>query len=211
MLDNSILEKLEKQVSYLQGKKDLTQIDMNNLLDKSKQMTEDIELLNEVNKFFTDGIDTKIRKVKHQIEDIINQGLTYIYKDDSIKVSVDTVFKNNKTQFTIAIKDSKVESTNLEDSFGGGVLATVAFLFKVVVNILSKNEKFMVFDESLTFVSKHYQENLSSFIKKLCQDLDMTIVLVSHQPLLHSQADIVYEAQKEANATNFKIMDEASI
>jgi len=211
MLDNSILEKLEKQVSYLQGKKDLTQIDMNNLLDKSKQMTEDIEVLNEVNKFFTDGIDTKIRKVKHQIEDIINQGLTYIYKDDSIKVSVDTVFKNNKTQFTIAIKDSKVESTNLEDSFGGGVLATVAFLFKVVVNILSKNEKFMVFDESLTFVSKHYQENLSSFIKKLCQDLDMTIVLVSHQPLLHSQADIVYEAQKEDNATNFKIMDEASI
>ena len=211
MLDNSILEKLEKQVSYLQGKKDLTQIDMNNLLSKSKQMTEDIEVLNEVNKFFTDGIDSKIRKVKHQIEDIINQGLTYIYKDDSIKVNVDTVFKNNKTQFTIAIKDSKVESTNLEDSFGGGVLATVAFLFKVVVNILSKNEKFMVFDESLTFVSKHYQENLSSFIKKLCQDLDMTIVLVSHQPLLHSQADIVYEAQKEGNATNFKIMDEASI
>ena len=211
MLDNSILEKLEKQVSYLQGKKDLTQVDMNNLLDKSKQMTEDIEVLNEVNKFFTDGIDSKIRKVKHQIEDIINQGLTYIYKDDSIKVSVDTVFKNNKTQFTIAIKDSKVESTNLEDSFGGGVLATVAFLFKVVVNILSKNEKFMVFDESLTFVSKHYQENLSSFTKKLCQDLDMTIVLVSHQPLLHSQADIVYEAQKEDNATNFKIMDEASI
>ena len=83
MLDNSILEKLEKQISYLQGKKDLTQIDMNNLLDKSKQMTEDIEVLNEVNKFFTDGIDTKIRKVKHQIEDIINQGLTYIYKDDS--------------------------------------------------------------------------------------------------------------------------------
>lgn len=211
MLDNSILEKLEKQVSYLQGKKDLTQIDMNNLLSKSKQMTDDIEVLNEVNKFFTDGIDSKIRKVKHQIEDIINQGLTYIYKDDSIKVNVDTVFKNNKTQFTIAIKDSKVESTNLEDSFGGGVLATVAFLFKVVVNILSKNEKFMVFDESLTFVSKHYQENLSSFIKKLCQDLDMTIVLVSHQPLLHSQADIVYEAQKEGNATNFKIMDEASI
>ena len=121
MLDNSILEKLEKQVSYLQGKKDLTQIDMNNLLDKSKQMTEDIEVLNEVNKFFTDGIDSKIRKVKHQIEDIINQGLTYINKDDSIKVSVDTVFKNNKTQFTIAIKDSKVESTNLEDSFGGGL------------------------------------------------------------------------------------------
>lgn len=196
-------DKLTKQCIYMQGLVDSSKQNLNNTLSRSKQLEQDLDLMNIVNTYFSDQIKQKIQTAQHQIEDIINQGLSFIYRDDSIKVTVSTEVKSNKLNFIVNVSDPKVTSSNLEETFGGGVLATIAFLLKVITNVLYKNEKFMIFDESLTFVSKHYQENLSAFIKKLCQDLDLTLVLISHQPLLHSQADIVYEAYKDNNETKF--------
>ena len=204
------LQSLEKQAIYLQGQIDMQKLGLNSLLNKSNELTYELEILDEVNQFVSQAINKKVIKVKHQIEDIINKGLAFVYKDDFINITVDTEFKNNRTQFKVSISDAKVTSANLEESFGGGVLATVGFLFKVVTNILLKNERLMVFDESLTFVSKHYQENLSTFIRELCADLDLTLVLISHQPLLHSQADLVYEAYKDGGAdapTRFRLIE----
>nr|DAX81698.1 MAG TPA: chromosome partition protein [Bacteriophage sp.] len=200
-------DKLTKQCIYMQGLVDSAKQNLNNTLAHLNQLKLDLDLTDIVNQYFTNQIKERIQTAQHQIEDIINQGLTFIYRDDSIKVTVDTEVKANKLNFIINVSDPKITSSNLEETFGGGVLATIAFLLKIITNILYKNENLMIFDESLTFVSKHYQENLSAFIKKLCNDLDLTLILISHQPLLHSQADIVYEAYKDNNETKFNRVD----
>ena len=200
-------DKLTKQCIYMQGLVDSAKQNLNNTLSHSNQLKLDLDLMDLVNQYFTNQIKERIQTAQHQIEDIINQGLSFIYRDDSIKVTVSTEVKANKLNFIINVSDPKITSSNLEETFGGGVLATIAFLLKVITNVLHKNENFMIFDESLTFVSKHYQENLSSFIKKLCNDLNLTLILISHQPLLHSQADIVYEAYKDNNETKFNRVD----
>lgn len=193
-MSRELVNRLEKQKIYLQGLVDAKQIDCNNLLSKSKELDIEIKILDEVNLFFTGKIAQKIDSVKHKIENIINNGLSYIFKDEDIRIVVNTTFKHNKTVFSLAIQDNDSESSALSESCGGGLVAIVSFLFKVVINILYKNERFMVFDESLNFVSKQYQIPLSEFLKKLCSDMKTTIVLVTHQPLVAHSANCVYEA-----------------
>lgn len=81
------------------------------------------------------------------------------------------------------------------------MITIISFLFKVVINLVHKNERFFVFDESLNFVSRHYQEPLSAFIKAICDELDITIVLVTHQPLLADKADMIYEAYESKDGS----------
>lgn len=164
----------------------------NSLSKQEVELSNKVNLLQEVNKFFADTISHKIVDTKIALENLVNQGLSYVF-GDSIKIEIQSVFKNNKTQFALSVVKDKVNKGRAED-FGGGVLAVIAFLLKVSAVIITKTERFMIFDESLTFVSVEYQEPLSKFISKLCEQMGFDIVLISHQPKLSTFADVVYNA-----------------
>ncbi len=200
------LNEVGKTLNQLEGQIDLTKSESNRLIESSKALQIELEVLDEVNKFFTEAMDQRIDEVKHKVEDIINQGIAYVYKTEDLKIQIGTTFKNNKTQFVINLVNGDMVTSKVTESFGGGLIAIVAFLFKVVVNIVYKNEKVFFFDETLNYVSKHYQESLSEFIKKLCEDMDMTVILITHQPLLAEKADMVYEAYESSKGTKFKLL-----
>lgn len=205
MITAETLKQTEDKLIYLRGQRDMAKVECNKILQDSEGMKLELEVLDETNKFFVDALNQKIDEVKHKVEEIINQGLAYVYHSEEVKISISTTFKNNKTQFIITLKDGDIESSKLKESFGGGLIAIISFLFKVVINIIYKNEKFMIFDETLNFVSRHYQEPLSHFIKQLCEKMDVTIVLITHQPLIADKADSVYEAYCTTNgSTKFK-------
>lgn len=200
------LNEVGKTLNQIEGQIDLTKSLSNNLLLSSDTLRMELEVLDETNKFFTEAMQQRIDEVKHKVEDIINQGIAYVYKTDDVKISITTTFKNNKTQFVINLVSGDMVTSKVTESFGGGLIAIVAFLFKVVINIVYKNEKIMFFDETLNYVSRHYQEALSEFIKKLCEDMNMTIILITHQPLLAEKANMVYEAYEATNGTKFKLV-----
>lgn len=211
MMIDSFLTELEESLIYTRGCVDSLDSRCIDLLNNSKSMESRLVLLEGVNTFFTDHITKRVLSVRNRIEDIINRGLLFIYKDSPIKITIEPVFKFNKTQFLIKISNDGVESDNLRSCFGGGVLAIVSFLFKCVINVLYKNEKFMVFDESLNFVSKHYQESLSLFIREFCEEMDVTIVLITHQPLVAESAHTVYEAYRSSDSTRFRMLESAPV
>lgn len=199
------LNKAKDQLTYMKGQRDMLRIECNKILKESETLTLEIDILEETNKYFVEALQNRIDEVRHKVEDIINRGLSYVYKADDVQLVISTTVKASKTQFVITLKDGDIESSKLRESFGGGLIAIIAFLFKVVINVIYKNERFMVFDESLNFVSRHYQEPLSQFIKKLCDEMDTTIVLITHQPLLADKADSIYEAYKAPDgSTKFK-------
>ncbi len=199
------LTALAKQMVYLQGQRDTQAIQSNRHLEAYKHCDVEIRILKEVIDYFSTTISGKIEEVQHTVEDLINKGLRYVFKQDEVGISLSTEFKNNKTQFIITLSDGQSSSTNMLDSFGGGLVAIVSFLFKVVISIIHKNERFMVFDETLNFVSASYQPALSQFIRQLCEDMGVTIVLVTHQPIMADHAHVVYEAfEAKGGSTKFK-------
>lgn len=163
-------------------------------LRKRKQSTEEsLAILEQVNLFLASAVKDKINSTKHQLESLVNHGLQYIFNED-IRIEIASDFKNNKTIFSLRVLKGNLNTGRTED-FGGGVLAVIAFLLKVSATLITKTERLLVFDESLTFVSAEYQEALSQFIHQICQQLDFTIILIAHQPLLAKHADTIYQVQ----------------
>lgn len=151
-------------------------------------------ILEEVNTFFASVIKEKITETKYKLESLVNQGLEFVFTDNKIFITIDSEFKNNKTIFTLSINKEGVNKGRAED-YGGGVLAVVAFLLKIAAIIITGTKRLMIDDEGLTFLSERYQRPVSVFIKKICEQLDFNIVMITHQQQLAKEADNIYRAK----------------
>lgn len=192
---NKQLGSVESELNY--NNKKILQLDK-----EIAELDKDLDITKQANQVLTNLVSVRIDSVKGSIEKIINEGLSIIF-DEPITIAINQGVKRGKTEFSMSIQKYGFEGT--QESFGGGVLSVIAFLLKVVTNLLSNKAKIQVFDESLTFVSVEYQERLSVFIRKLCEDLGYTIVLVSHQPVLSSMAHIKYKVSKNEQQTIYKL------
>lgn len=199
----SVKATLTKDVAKVEASLDFYSNQVDALTSTLAELNADLELTRQANLVLSNLVSTRISTVKGSIERIINEGLALIF-DEVITIEIQEAVKRNKTEFSMVIKKDEFEGGS--ESFGGGVLSVIAFLLKVVTNLLTKKAKLQVYDESLTFVSAHYQVRLGQFIKKLCKDLDYTIVLVSHQPLLSEQADLRYTTNKVNGETVYQLI-----
>lgn len=188
-----MLETLQQKLYKQEAMLEVLDKDCKALEARIAQDNAEVYILEQVNVFLASQIQEKVGETKYKLESLVNQGLEYIFGNGT-KIVIESAFKNNKTIFSLNIvKDGLNEGR--ASSFGGGVLAVVAVLLRVSVILISKVERFIFLDESLNFVSIHYQEKLSHFLKQVCKSLDFDIVLISHQETLNKHADIVYRAE----------------
>jgi ABC-type thiamine transport system ATPase subunit len=87
------------------------------------------------------------------------------------------------------------------ESFGGGVSAVQSLLLRILVILKKDLARYIILDESLASLSEEYVENAAIFLKKMCKDLDMNVLLVTHNKSFLDLADNAYEASlnKDSN------------
>lgn len=203
LLDNK--DKIEEMYNRNKYNMEFLQKEIQELDDEIADSEKEISVLEQTNLLLTKIVGERTGMLKEQIEGIVNDGLSSIFGDVSIKI--ESSIKRNKTEYSIKIIQGDVEG-GLEN-FGGGVTAVIAFTLRVLMIVICKRDRILFLDESLGFVSEQYQEKLSEFIKKLCDNLGFIVILISHQPKMSLHADIVYEAYKSKdNSTKFKRMDD---
>lgn len=188
------IETARHRVAQFHSRAELLQQDIEQLITKQETLSKEQIILDQVNQFLASAIQEKVTTTKHQLEDLVNQGLQYIFTESSISIRIDSSFKNNKTVFSLKINKDNLNSGRAED-FGGGVLAVVSFLLKICSVIITNTERFILFDESLSFISKEYEERTSQFIAKICEQLNFDIALVTHKEGITKYAHTAYEAQ----------------
>jgi len=196
-----MLDKVSKKISSLEAQRDVLQGDIDKSDTKSKAIGTELLILEQANNFFSFQVNQKVSKIKGKIEKLVNSGLAMIF-EDGLKLVIDSSIKYSKTTFSLRIDNNGV--IGMEETHGGGVLSVVAFILRVVITLLTDKRKLLVFDESLSMVSIGYQERLSQFIRKLCDDLGFTVVLISHQPALSEYATMKYEVRKVGSQTKLK-------
>ena len=191
----NILDRKAYKVEDLKERKDSVSV-------KSERLQEEIKVLESVSRILTEVVGERTNTLKDKIVSMVNEALNSIF-NDNIRINITSSIKRNKTEYHIDIIHNG--TTGTQESFGGGVLAVIAFILRVVLIIITNKDRVLFLDESLTFVSEQYQPALSRFIKKICDNLNFTIILISHQPKLSVHADNVYEAYSHNNSTNFKL------
>lgn len=107
-----------------------------------------------------------------QCEKLANSALATIFETDAI-----LKYSSEEGRFII---DEGDYSTDLKEGNGGGYLAVISLVFNLFLLMKLKKRRFLCFDEQFTQISDEYFENFMSFLKVLSKDLDVDILLVTH-------------------------------
>lgn len=136
------------------------------------------------------------------IDKLVTAGLKLVFDDQNLSFVTTTDKLRGKTAVRFQIVEAG-RTTPVMSSYGGGVLAVTGLLIRIATILLLKQRRVLFLDETLSHVSDQYHENTSKLIRKLCEELDFTIVMVTHAPSFAGHATRHYQAQSRANATVF--------
>lgn len=182
-----------------------TDKEFNKLFDKYGSVKEEHRIVSGASQLLSSAKSFKISKKRDRILSMINIALSDIFQYDyCLKIVSSDEEKNvvSNLRYNIVLYKGDIEISRNEsilDSNGGGVQSIISFMFKLLIGIIHSEQKFFVFDESIIGLSEEYHERFSYFIKRLCEEEDVTIVMTSHVAPLLSHAHIYYDVDGKKN------------
>lgn len=137
------------------------------------------------------------------IDKLVTAGLKIVFDDQTLEFRTEVDKYRGKTAINFQLlQDGR--STPIMDSYGGGVLVVAGVLLRVVTIVTLKMRRFLLLDESLSHLSIQYVPAASLLLSKLCEELDFTILMVTHEQAFADNADTHYLARKTNGVTVFE-------
>lgn len=160
-------------------------------------LSETIEDLDRVTILLNSLGEDRQLKAQQTIEDLVTRGLQTIFDDTlSFHIVQSVKGKSATVDFVVATTlEGKTIETPVMDARGGGLAATIGFLLRLVVMLLSKgtrSENILLLDETFAHVSEEYIEPLRLFLREIVDKTGVQIIMVTHQPQFAEDADKVY-------------------
>lgn len=146
------------------------------------------------------------QQAQEQIERLVTQGLQTIFSDDlSFHLKAGVRAKTPVIDFVVrsTLEDGTVVDTDVMEARGGGLAATVGFLLRLVILLLSRyrQETILFLDETFAHVSAEFLPRLIEFLKDLVEKTSVQVFLVTHEELFLAVADIAYRLTQVDGAT----------
>ena len=143
--------------------------------------------------------NTKMEKKKDFILHVINSALGEVFDQDII-IDIQSSLVGSSLKYDIVLFQNDIEiarNEKLLTNNGGGVLSFISILFKILIGYIYSDNRFFLFDESISQVSPTYRPKLAKFIQGFCKEYGFTICLVSQTDDIDEFADIRYILSSE--------------
>lgn len=142
-----------------------------------------------INKFS----DSLLRK----LESLLTIALKKIFYDRNYSVQIRTIDKRNSKCVELFLNDNGNLIPIKNSCVAGGILVVIATVIQCFYIINLPNVANALFlDEQLGQVSAQYIDNFIEFIKTLCSETGLSIVLITHDNKFMKYGDRVYMADK---------------
>jgi len=128
------------------------------------------------------------------LDKLVTSGLKAVFDDQKMAFAAKVDRYRGKTSVKFELNHAGVVAP-IKDSYGGGVQVLVGVLLRVAVIITLGLRRILILDESLAHVSPQYVPNVSRLLSRLAEELDFTIVMISHDDEFAASADRHYQAQ----------------
>ena len=144
----------------------------------------------ETRQYYKKAIDLIYEKSIQELKDVLNSALSYIFKDKSLEVDIQLSDKRGKSlTFIITNNGRKV---SLKRGMGMGVKCVISCILHIYY-LQCKDSKILMLDEAYSNISKDYISDFFDFLSKLCEKLQFTLILITHDERFIEYADRVYE------------------
>lgn len=137
--------------------------------------------------------DSLLRK----LEELLTIGLKKIFYDRDYSLQIKVVDKRNTKCVELLLNDGGNLIPVKNSNVAGGVLVVIAAIIQVfyVIN-LPNVANYMFLDEQFSQISLQYIDNFIEFIKTLCSETGLSIVLITHDNKFMKYGDRIYVADK---------------
>ena len=138
------------------------------------------------------GIATQ-NQISFHISDITSLALEAVFTNP-YELKVEFVQRRNKTECDLTFARDGMQIDPLTAS-GVGAVDVAAFALRIASWSMAhpKSRNVIILDEPFKFLSENYQDRASAMVKELSEKLGLQFIIVTHEPILASYADKVFE------------------
>ena len=188
------LERQKGQQLQIENTIALTNRDVNEKKRDLQRHEKAREIIREV------GLKTQ-QQLSFHISDITSLALEAVFADP-YKLVVDFVQRRNKTECDLYFDRDGNRMEPLLAS-GGGAVDVASFALRIASWSMQrpKSRNVIILDEPLRFLSANHQEQASQMIKEVSEKLGIQFIIITHEPILASYADKVFETKIKKGVT----------
>ena len=150
-----------------------------------------------VQEVFQSAIKLLYDNLSMHLGGIITEGLSMVFPDSNYQFVIDFVERRGTVEADLWLEDDEGERYHPLDAVGGGISDFVSLLLRITYLILSDYENTLICDEPGKFISSDKREEAANFLKKICEDFDFQVLMVSHIPEMIQCANVVYTLKKQ--------------
>lgn len=141
-----------------------------------------------------------------QIETLVTQALRTIFGQE-LSFHLTPVVRGKRPEIDFVVRstlnDGTIVDTDVMEARGGGLAATVGFLLRLVVLLLSadKQDTVLFLDETFAHLSRDYEPRMAEFLHELVERTGVQIVMVTHSDAYTDHADTRYHFKLAGGVT----------
>jgi DNA repair exonuclease SbcCD ATPase subunit len=154
----------------------------------------DTAILSKVGNLFKHLLDSLLDEKKQEVQNLVTYGLKTVFNDQDLKFHIEIEPRASSVHTSFKTEQVGVTQGDVLENFGGGIVNLESFLLRIITLFQTKLSSFLFLDESFANLSDDYSENCSLLLKNLCNQLGLTIFLITHNELMLNSADKVYKA-----------------
>jgi DNA repair exonuclease SbcCD ATPase subunit len=131
------------------------------------------------------------KKLEYRISNLVSMALASIW-EDPYKFTLRFIQRRNKTECDLVFSKNGNETDDILNSGGGGVADIASIALQLALWSIKKSRNVMIWDEPTSFLHNPiYQEKASDLFKRLCEELQLQIIMISDQQNIIQAADKV--------------------
>lgn len=185
---------VKKRVSFYKSKLNYLAKDIKVVNEEIASFNDKQKIIESAKQYYLKFIDKVYLHSIEEMENFVNYVLSYVFYDEQYKIRFELSDKYNKS-ITFYLYDGKKDlELPLRKGNGNGVKAVVSFVL-LAYYLIRQQCQYMFLDESFVNISAGYIDRFFDFVRTLCHDHNMCIVLITHDPRFVEFSDVIYEVK----------------
>ena len=171
------LTKIKYQIENLEKQKAQCLSVISDLESQLQTRDKEMSGILEARQFYKKAVDIVYERSVLELKDILNTALTYAFTDRNFDMDIVISDKRGKS-LTFVIKENG-HPVNLKTGMGMGVKCVISAVLQMYY-LQCQNSKILLLDEAYSNISKSYVPNFFDFLRQMCEKLDFTIIIITH-------------------------------
>lgn len=191
---NNILEKVDRvlqSIDYYEREKAFNQTKIESCDADLAILAKKKDIILAAKEYHKRAIDILYQSSIKDLEELLNTAISAIFYDRDREIRLELSDSRSKSLLWHIIDHDKGIEVSVKHGSGRGVRVVLSFILQSYY-LLSFGSKFLFIDEGYSFISEDYVAKFFEFVKVLCKEKGLSLVMISHDNRFNGYEDKHY-------------------